>query len=34
MQPQQTNILFVSTKTSPASEMILEDHLKKCLGKT
>lgn len=26
--------MFVSTKTTPASEMILEDHLKKCLGKT
>jgi len=26
--------MFVSTKTSPASEMIIEDHLKKCLTKT
>ena len=32
--PQQTNIMFVSSKTSPASEIILEEHLKKCLGRT
>lgn len=34
MQAQQTNIFYVSSKASPASEMIIEDHLKKCLGKT
>lgn len=34
MQPQQTNIMFVSSKTTPASDMILEDHLKKCLTRT
>jgi hypothetical protein len=34
MQAQNTNIQFISTKTTPASEMIIEDHLKKCLGKT
>lgn len=32
--PQQTNIMFVSSKTSPASEIILEEHLKRCLGRT
>ena len=32
--PQQTNIVYVSSKTSPASEIILEEHLKRCLGRT
>lgn len=34
MQAQQANIFYVSSKASPAGEMIMEDHLKKCLGKT
>ena len=33
MQAQQTNIMYVSSKTSPASDMILEDHLKKCISR-
>ncbi len=31
---QQTNIMYVSSKTSPASDIILEEHLKKCVQRT
>jgi hypothetical protein len=31
---QQSGVFFVSNKTSPASEMILEEYLKKCVTMT
>lgn len=31
---QQSGVFFVSNKTSPASEMILEEYLKKCVTRT
>ena len=31
---QQTGVLFVSNKTSPASDLIFEEYLKKCMTRT
>lgn len=31
---QQSGVMFVSSKTSPASEMIFEEYLKSCMTRT
>lgn len=31
---QQSGVFFVSNKTSPAADMIFEEHLKRCMTKT